>query len=186
MNESEHISANHTVRCGTKSVNAAKTLLIFCSGFLLTAIVYFIIKWIWNESYATVAAIITMLASMFFVNSLSKYTLTDYEYAIFKGEFKITKIMGRSRRKNYISFCSQDVLVLSPYSEENVSKLPVPWEVRKDASSRVNYENCWFAVVNTMGKNQLVIFEPTEEMLTVITSHLASSKILNRKEDEEA
>lgn len=183
MNEQTSLSAQQYIRCGKRSANALKSAAIFGGGFLLTFLVYIIVYYLINPGYAAIAAIITMLASLFSVNALAKYTLTEFEYEVFRGEFKITKIMGRTTRRNFITFSATNILHLQPYSEAALKKLSADAKKTLDASSYQHYDACWLVLVDIgLGKQVCVIIEPTEEILNLMRRHLNPDKIHDGEE----
>ena len=178
MNQNKPLIAEQYIRCGKRSANTLKSIVIFGGGFALSVLVYFAFLYIINPDYAAIAAIITMLASLFSVNALAKYALTEFEYRVVNGKFEITRIQGRSSRKNYITFSATNVLSLERYSVPALRRLQENAKKMLDASSYINYDNCWLVLVDIgLGKRVVVIIEPTNEVLDLLRRHLNPDKI---------
>jgi hypothetical protein len=177
MNQPEHLVLEHYIRCGKRASNAFKSFAIFGGGFVLTILVYLLFLLI-KPDYAAIAGIVTLLASLFSVNALAKYSLTEFEYRVVRGKFEITKVQGRTARKNYITFSAANVLLLQRYSVPALKKLEQTCQKTLDASSYTNYENCWLVLVDIgLGKQVVVIIEPTTEILDLMRYYLNPEKV---------
>ena len=97
------------------------------------------------------------------------YNDTEYEYYYLDGDFRVTKIKNRSRRKRLIDIALDKAVIIAPEGSESLEQYRRNREVfHYDYSSGKHDENSYGLVYNSEDGTVLIYFEPDEKMLNAM------------------
>ena len=119
---------------------------------------------------------IPLLLCGFAAGVLWNYQNMEYEYTLTDEELDVVTIFGRRKRKEYLTINCREVHQLSPMKK----KYQHVWGNKQNkvyfAASHINSKDRWFALFNDkQGKRSILIFEPSEEMLTQMRRYAGSN-----------
>lgn len=94
---------------------------------------------------------------------------TEYEYYYLDGDFRVTKIKNRNKRKRLIDIALDKAVIIAPASSASLEQYLQNREVyRFDYSSGKHNENCYGLVYNSEEGTNFIYFEPDEKMLNAM------------------
>lgn len=118
-----------------------------------------------------------------------KLTCIEHEYAIAAGSFYVSRIFGKSRRKDLFEAELSRASIIAPYNEKYAEKAEscLPDRILKAISSDTA-ENTWFIIFEEENaKRTLIFFEATERALTALRHYAPRVTVrepLEKKENE--
>jgi hypothetical protein len=90
----------------------------------------------------------------------------EYEYIVTNGELDIDMIISKRKRKRLFSASCKEFDIVSPVKSSHFNQSVQNIRNRIDASSYADSPDAYFITLNYNGERTLVIFEPTEKMLS--------------------
>ena len=94
---------------------------------------------------------------------------TEFEYYYLDGDFRITKIKNRNKRKRLIDIALDKAVIIAPASSASLEPYLRNREVYKfDYSSGKHGESCYGLVYNGDEGTDFIYFEPNERMLNAM------------------
>ena len=90
----------------------------------------------------------------------------EYEYIVTNGDLDIDMIISKRKRKRLFSASCKEFDIVSPVKSSHFNQSVQNIKNRIDASSSADSPDAYFITLNYNGERTLVIFEPTEKMLT--------------------
>ncbi len=123
-----------------------------------------------NLIFALLFLVLGTLLTVGLVLLTWKYFSVEYEYSFQLGEFEISKIYGKSRRKIVLSLNMRSLEMVAEATDENISRAEKR-DIRKRivAVSDPNGENVWLLL--TDGKDEdcmLVFFDADDRALSIL------------------
>jgi uncharacterized protein YqeY len=102
-----------------------------------------------------------------------RLTEIEYEYSVFDGIFTISKILGKSSRRDIFENALSEAAIVAPYIDEYRKKAEEKSVTRTiKAISSESAENVWFILFEKEnGENALILFEADEKSLRIIRTY---------------
>lgn len=140
---------------------------------LLAMLVFYLLLYVpVLDQYWIVSLLVCGLAASILWN----YQNMEYEFSLTGPELDVVVIYGRRKRKDLVSLHCSEIQQLSPMRKAYRDT----WGAKNNqiyfAASHLNSKTRWFALfTNKQGKRSILIFEPTEEMLTQMRRYVGSN-----------
>ena len=166
MNDSQNYEKLIQKKTEGKLLITKILLSIFYALFAIVCVLLIIFLGSANPLLFILAAIIEWLIIKF----SWRLTQVEYEYAIFEGIFILSKILGRSSRRDIFENKLSEATLVAPYTEEYRSNAERKNIDRKiTAISSETADNIWYILFEKEnGENILILFEADEKSLKLI------------------
>lgn len=150
--------------------------------YLWHRILFGIICFVWVSAWFVIAIRFMINAPMIAFALLTtalllilgiKYLGVEYEYSFVSGTFSLSKIYGKSRRKEMLEIELSRALMVAPYTDENVERArALDADETVSAISGKHAKNVWIVVFDEDGENKvLVLLEMDERALAQFRRH---------------
>ena len=158
----------------------SKKIIFICiyAFLVLVGIPFAIVKL--NGNIPIILTLTAMIGG--FIYFSWKQTNIEYEYSIISGTFFLTRIYGKSRRKEVFEAELHDAVIIAPFNEaycEQAEKC-APDDVFYAISSR-KAKNAWFIIFDESGGvKTLILFEADERAISTLRHYCPRATVRDK------